>query len=76
MTQNLMFCLNRETILWALHQYGQVAHKIITDVTYQSADNLVTGLTRAEEEGYTYKHYFGVNHANHLGLDQYKPPYQ
>ena len=29
------------------------------DNTYQSADNLVDGLTKAEEEGYTYAHYYG-----------------
>ncbi|XP_035705465.1 LIM domain-containing protein A isoform X2 [Folsomia candida] len=77
---NITFCLEDhlyplETILWALRQYGDFAHKIISDVTYQSADNLVTGLTRAEEEGYTYKHYFGQSHAQHTNLEQYKPPY-
>jgi hypothetical protein len=66
----------RETILWALHQAGDLVEKILTDVTYQSADNLVTGLTREEEEGYNYKHYFGSTHAQHTTLEQYKPPYQ
>ena len=33
--------------------------RILSDITYQSADNLVDGLTKAEEEGYTYAHYYG-----------------
>ena len=33
--------------------------RILSDITYQSADNLVDGLTKAQEEGYTYSHYYG-----------------
>ncbi|CAG7731018.1 unnamed protein product, partial [Allacma fusca] len=78
---NLTFCLEdshypTETILWAIRQSGHYAEKLLSDVTYQSADNLVDGLTRAEEEGYTYQHYFGGSHHQHLHLDKYKPPYQ
>jgi hypothetical protein len=65
-----------ETILWAIHNAGPHVHQLLSDVTYQSADNLVTGLTRAEEEGYTYKHYFGATHSQHTQLAQYKPPYR
>ena len=31
----------------------------MSDITYQSADNLVDGLTKIEEEGYNYAHYYG-----------------
>ncbi|CAL8148324.1 unnamed protein product [Orchesella dallaii] len=77
---NLTFCLDdphypTETIVWALKEAGPHSKKLLTDVTYQSADNLVTGLTRAVEEGYTYKHYFGASHAQNVHLDKYKPPY-
>ena len=33
--------------------------RILSEITYQSADNLVDGLTKGQEEGYTYQHYFG-----------------
>ena len=33
--------------------------RILSDITYQSADNLVDGLTKREEEGYNYQHYYG-----------------
>ncbi|ODN05207.1 hypothetical protein Ocin01_01494 [Orchesella cincta] len=77
---NLTFCLDdphypTETIVWALKESGHHSKKLLSDVTYQSADNLVTGLTRAVEEGYTYKHYFGATHAQNVHLDKYKPPY-
>ena len=30
--------------------------RILSDITYQSAENLVDGLTKLEEEGYNYAH--------------------
>jgi len=67
--------LCRETIEWAIRQSSHSAQRLLSDVTYQSADNLVDGLTRGEEEGYTYDHYFGSTHQKHHQLDRYKPPY-
>jgi hypothetical protein len=75
-SQIVHFFRIRETILWAIHHSGPHVHQLLTDVTYQSADNLVSGLTRAEEEGYTYKHYFGATHAQHIHSEHYKPPYR
>ena len=43
--------------------------RILSDITYQSADNLVDGLTKAQEEGYTYHHYFGPGHHRAYGDD-------
>lgn len=74
--ENVIFIIFSETIVWAIKEADHYAKKLLSDVTYQSADNLVTGLTRAEEEGYTYKHYFGATHAQNVHLDKYKPPYQ
>ena len=43
--------------------------RLLSDITYQSADNLVDGLTKAEEEGYTYEHYYGNKKYQHYGTD-------
>jgi len=77
---NITFCLEdhyypTETILWAIQKSGHYAQQLLSDVTYQSADNLVDGLTRVEEEGYTYSHYYGASHSQHNRLDKYRPPY-
>ena len=31
----------------------------MSDISYQSADNLVDGLTKYQEERYTFQHYYG-----------------
>ena len=43
--------------------------KLLSDITYQSADNLVDGLTRAYEEGYTYEHYYGKKKVQQYNQD-------
>ena len=43
--------------------------RLLSDITYQSADNLVDGLTKADEEGYTYEHYYGKTKHQHYGAD-------
>jgi hypothetical protein len=82
---NLTFCLQddyypTETIQYELERNQPLVDRLLSDVTYQSADNLVDGLTRAEEEGYTYEHYYGANHPHqHYGADYagytYSPDY-
>jgi len=61
---NLTFCLQDDyypvdTIKHELERNMPLVDRILSDITYQSADNLVDGLTKAEEEGYTYQHYYG-----------------
>ena len=48
-----------DTIKHELERNKPLIDRILSDITYQSADNLVDGLTKAEEEGYTYAHYYG-----------------
>ena len=43
-----------------LERNKPLVDRILSDITYQSADNLVDGLTKPEEEGYNYKHYYGT----------------
>ena len=43
--------------------------RLLSDITYQSADNLVDALTKAEEEGYTYEHYYGNKKHQSYGPD-------
>ena len=50
----------RDTIRHELERNKPLVDRILSDITYQSADNLVDGLTKAEEEGYTYSHYYGA----------------
>lgn len=45
--------------------------RILSDITYQSADNLVDGLTKIEEEGYNYAHYYGAG-SHKTYKDDYK----
>lgn len=61
---NLTFCLQDDfypvdTIKHELERNKPLVDRILSDITYQSADNLVDGLTKGQEEGYTYKHYYG-----------------
>nr|XP_040574366.1 LOW QUALITY PROTEIN: uncharacterized protein LOC121123311 [Lepeophtheirus salmonis] len=61
---NITFCLQDDhypigTIKYELEKNRGLVEKFLTDITYQSADNLVDGLSKIEEEGYTYEHYFG-----------------
>lgn len=62
MTNNIVEWIISDIIAWAVRQSGSFGQKLLADVTYQSADNLVDGLTKAEEEGYTHKHYYGGTH--------------
>ena len=49
----------RETIKHELERNLPLVDRLLSDVSYQSADNLVDGLTKYEEENYSYKHYYG-----------------
>ena len=61
--------LFRETILKELDRNRPLVDRLLSDITYQSADNLVDGLTKIEEEGYTYEHYYGDKKYQTLGPD-------
>ena len=66
------FCCNidvRDTIKYQLANNKPLVDRLLSDITYQSADNLVDGLTKAEEEGYTYEHYYGNKKYQHYGTD-------
>merc|ERR1719208_409329 len=61
---NITFCLQDDyypvdTIKHELERNKPLVDRILSDITYQSADNLVDGLTKIEEEGYNYAHYYG-----------------
>ncbi|TRY80618.1 hypothetical protein TCAL_13247 [Tigriopus californicus] len=71
---NLTFCLQddyypSETIQYELERNKHLVERLLSDITYQSADNLVDGLTKAEEEGYTYEHYYGNQKHQQYGPD-------
>ena len=81
---NLTFCLQDdyypvETIQYELDANRPLVDRLLSDVTYQSADNLVDGLTKAEEEGYNYERYYGKLEHKHYGKDytgySYSPEY-
>jgi len=81
---NLTFCLQddyypTETILHELDRNRPLVDRLLSDITYQSADNLVDGLTKIEEEGYTYEHYYGDKKYQQFGSDyhgyHYAPDY-
>ena len=72
MTLNmLIFWLRffRETILQELDRNRPLVDRLLSDITYQSADNLVDGMTKIEEEGYTYEHYYGNKKYQTFGQD-------
>ncbi len=60
---------NRDTIQYELERNKPLVDRLLSDITYQSADNLVDGLTKASEEGYTYEHYFGNKKFQQYGSD-------
>ena len=62
-----VFC--SETIKYELANNKALVDRLLSDITYQSADNLVDGLTKANEEGYTYEHYYGNKKHQHYGPD-------
>lgn len=64
---NILWC--RETIKYELAHNKALVDRLLSDITYQSADNLVDGLTKANEEGYTYEHYYGNKKHQHYGAD-------
>jgi len=73
---NLTFCLQDDyypidTILHELDRNRPLVDRLLSDITYQSADNLVDGLTKLEEEGYTYEHYYGDKKYQSLGSDHH-----
>ena len=42
---------------------------LLSDISYQSADNLVDGLTKYQEEHFTLRHYFGSQDLNMYNKD-------
>jgi hypothetical protein len=64
-----LFNFFRETIKYELANNKPLVDRLLSDITYQSADNLVDGLTKANEEGYTYEHYYGNKKHQHFGSD-------
>jgi len=81
---NLTFCLQDDyypvdTIKHELERNKPLIDRILSDITYQSADNLVDGLTKVEEEGYTYSHYYGSQqhqtYADNYSGYKYSPEY-
>jgi len=68
---NLTFCLQDDyypidTILHELDRNRPLVDRLLSDITYQSADNLVDGLTKLEEEGYTMNITMGTKNTNPL----------
>ena len=47
--------------MYELSRNVALVKRLLSDVSYQSADNLVDGLTKYEEEGYNYQHYYGTD---------------
>ena len=73
---NISFCLQDEyypvdTIKHELERNKPLVDRILSDITYQSADNTVDGLTKVEEQGYNYAHYYG-NGAHKSYKDDFK----
>ena len=68
-TSYLPYC--SDTIKHELERNKPLVDRILSDITYQSADNLVDGLTKLEEEGYNYAHYYG-----HGAQQSYKADYK
>ena len=48
-------------ILSLLNRNIRVGNDLVADVMDQSADNLIDGVTSAQENKYTFSHYFGEN---------------
>ena len=39
--------------------------RLLSDISFQSADNLVDGLTKFQEENYKFRHYGTQNNQHH-----------
>ncbi|TRY80411.1 hypothetical protein TCAL_16787 [Tigriopus californicus] len=50
-----------EQILGLLDRNRRIGADLVADVIDQSADNLIDGVTSAQENSYTFTHYFGEN---------------
>ena len=48
----------RDTIKYELERNRPIVDRLLSDISYQSADNLVDGLTKYQEERYTFEHYY------------------
>ena len=59
----LRYCFSA-TIQSELERNRHLVERLLSDVSYQSADNLVDGLTKYQEERYTLGHYFGSKDLN------------
>ena len=54
------FHISRETIKNEIDRNTPIVDMLLSDISNQSAENLVNGLSREQEEVYTSKHYFGA----------------
>ncbi len=61
----------REEIIALLSRNRRISSDLIADVLDQSADNLIDGVTAAQENKYTFAHYYGNRRedGNHLHRD-------
>lgn len=59
-------------IKYAIKKDRSYLKKLLADVEYQSADNMVDGLTKKQEEGYSYEHYYGTHTK---GIGHHGAPY-
>ena len=48
-----------------------IVDRLLSDISYQSADNLVDGLTKYQEENYNFRHY-GTHNTHHHHHQYYK----
>ena len=53
--------ISSEAVKYELEHNKSLVRRLLSDVSYQSADNLVDGLTKYQEEAYNYKHYYGTD---------------
>ena len=56
--------MHRSTIKSELDRSPGLVTRLLSDVSFQSADNLVDGLTKYQEENYNFRHY-GTHNTHH-----------
>ena len=60
MTLKLSISLRRLTIKLEIVRNLVMLDRVLADIPNQSADTLVDGMVRGEEEEYSYQHYYGT----------------
>lgn len=56
-----IFFHSSKSILAVLGRNHRIGDDLVADVIDQSADNLIDGVTSAQENTYTFNHYYGKN---------------